>query len=158
VSEVRTWRAEPADAETVARLLCGFRDHLRRSGPSDNAVLAGVERLMEGLDAEFLLACSDEDSPPSAVCQLRFRFAVWEASPDCWLEDLFVLEGARRSGLGAALVAAALQRAAERGCRRIELDTAEDNLPALALYERMGFSTNSKGSARTLLLGRRVEG
>jgi GNAT superfamily N-acetyltransferase len=156
VSEVRTWLAEPAEAETVARLLCGFRDHLHRSGPSDNAVLAGVERLMEGLDAEFVLACPDEDSPPSGVCQLRFRFALWEASPDCWLEDLFVLEAARRRGVGAALVDAALRRAAQRGCRRIELDTAEDNLPALALYERMGFSSHSKGSQRTLLLGRRI--
>ena len=32
----------------------------------------------------------------------------------------------------------------------------EDNAPALALYERNGFDTRSKGAARSLLLGRRL--
>ena len=41
-----------------------------------------------------------------------------------------------------------------RGARRIELDCFEDNAPALALYERNGFDTRSKGAARSLLLGR----
>jgi ribosomal protein S18 acetylase RimI-like enzyme len=78
---------------------------------------------------------------------------VWTAAPDCWLEDLFVAEPARRSGLGAALVEAAIERARERGCRRVELDTNEDNAAALALYHRFGFSERSKGEDRSLFLG-----
>jgi RimJ/RimL family protein N-acetyltransferase len=48
----------------------------------------------------------------------------------------------------------AFERARARGARRIELDCFEDNAPALALYERNGFDTRSKGAARSLLLGR----
>ncbi|HEX4109904.1 MAG TPA: GNAT family N-acetyltransferase [Solirubrobacteraceae bacterium] len=153
----RAWRAGPEEAETVATLLTAFRDHLDRGRPSDNAILAGVERLIEGLDAEFLLACADDDSPPTGVAQLRFRFSLWEASPDAWLEDVFVLPAARRHGIGTALVTAAVARAGERGSRRIELDVTEDNAPALALYEGIGFSAAAKG-ARSLYLGRRLEG
>ena len=49
-------------------------------------------------------------------------------------------EDARRSGLGRALVEASVARAAERGCRRIELDTSEANEAAMALYAGAGFS------------------
>jgi GNAT superfamily N-acetyltransferase len=151
------WRAEPHEAETVARLLVDFRNHLEKSWPSDNAILASVERLIEDPNTDYLLASPDEDSPPAAVCQLRYRHSVWTAAPDCWLEDLFVAEEARRSGCGAALVQAAIDRASERGCRRIELDTSEHNEPALALYHRMGFSESSKGPGRDVYLGRAIE-
>jgi GNAT superfamily N-acetyltransferase len=155
-SAPRVWLAELDEAEIVADLLVAFRDHLGSGRPSDNAMLAGVERLMEGVEAEFLLASPDEDSPPAGVAQLRFRFSVWEAAPDCWLEDVFVREDARRRGVGEALVQMAIERARDRGSRRIELDTNEDNAAALALYERLGFSPRSKssGGGRDLYLGR----
>jgi ribosomal protein S18 acetylase RimI-like enzyme len=153
----RVWQAEIDEAEIVADLLIAFRDHMGDRGPSDNAMLAGVERLMEGMEAEFLLASPDEDSPPAGVAQLRFRFSVWEAAPDCWLEDLYVRADARRLGIGAALVTAGIDRARERGARRIELDTNEENAPAIALYESLGFSASSKnGGGRDLFLGLRL--
>jgi GNAT superfamily N-acetyltransferase len=149
----RAWVAGPDEAEAIADLLVEFRDHNGVDWPSDNAFLASVERLLEDLDTEFLLATPDDDSPPAGVLQLRFRFSVWKAAPDAWLEDLFVRESARRAGVGDALVALAVERARERGAKRIELDTGEDNAPALALYERHGFSPCSKGEARSLFLG-----
>jgi len=159
VSNVRVWRAEITEAVIVARLLVDFRRHMGKDWPSDNAILAGVEGLIETVDTEYLLAAPDDDSPPAGVCQLRFRHSVWTAAPDCWLEDLFVAENARRSGCGAALVEAAIIRASERGCRRIELDTSETNEAARALYARLGFSECSKSTdgGRDLFLGRPVE-
>ena len=74
------------------------------------------------------------------MCQLRYRFGVWLGTPDCWLEDLFVRESARGRGMGRALAEAAIARARERGCRRIELDVNDANPAALALYEALGFS------------------
>jgi len=154
----RTWLAAPDEAGTVAGLLVQFRDHYGKDWPSDNAILATVERLMEDPQTEYLLAAPDGDETARGVCQLRYRLSVWTASPDCWLEDLYVEAAARRSGCGAALVEAAMERARARGCRRIELDTNEDNAPALALYHRMGFSERSKGDpGRDLFLGRRLE-
>ena len=57
--------------------------------------------------------------------------------------------------MGGALVTRAIERAAERGARRVELDCNEDNAGALALYERHGFTARSKRSeGRDLFLGR----
>jgi ribosomal-protein-alanine N-acetyltransferase len=46
---------------------------------------------------------------------------------------------ARRSGLGARLVEAAVVRAAALGAERMFLEVAEDNVAARALYARAGF-------------------
>ena len=152
----RAWLAQPHEADAIARLLVAFRDHMGADWPSENAFLASVERLLESRDTEFLLAAPD-GAPPAAVLQLRFRFSVWKAAPDAWLEDLFVAPGARRVGLGDALVKLAIERAQARGAKRIELDCNEHNAGALALYERHGFSPRSKGSdGRDLFLGRPI--
>jgi len=154
----RAWLAQPHEAEAVAGLLVAFRDHMGSSWPSDNAFLASVERLLEDRETEFLLAAPDDDSPPAGVLQLRFRFSVWKAAPDAWLEDLFVAASARRAGLGDALVTLAIERARARGARRIELDCNERNTGAQALYARHGFSPRSKGSeGRDLFLGRPID-
>jgi GNAT superfamily N-acetyltransferase len=149
------WIAQLEEAEAVAGLLVAFRDHMGSRWPSENAFLASVERLLEDRDTDFLLAAADENSPPAGVLQLRFRLSVWKAAPDAWLEDLFVSDAARRAGVGDALVTLALERARERGAKRVELDCNERNAAALALYERHGFSPRSKGGeGRDLFLGR----
>src|SRR3954452_17567300 len=154
---MNVWLAGPHEAEEVARLLVGFRNYYGRDWPSDNAILATVEKLIEHPDVDFLLAAPEDGAQPVGVCQLRYRLSVWTAAPDCWLEDLFVEEHARGSGVGAALVEAALERARERGCRRVELDTNETNDAALALYHRFGFSARSKGEDRSIFLGVRLD-
>jgi ribosomal protein S18 acetylase RimI-like enzyme len=153
----RAWLAQPDEAELVADLLVGFRDHMGADWPSANAFLASVERLFEDRDTEFLLAAPRPGVAPAGVLQLRFRFSVWTAAPDAWLEDLYVAPSARRTGVGDALVTLAIERATQRRARRIELDCQEHNAGALALYERHGFSGRSKGgTGRDLFLGRRI--
>ena len=105
---------------------------------------------------EFLLGAVDGEEP-SGVCQVRYRWSVWTSTEDAWLEDVFVRESVRGTGLGKALVAAAVDRARERGCRRIELDVDEANKPALNLYRSLGFADDLKAQARSLLLGLRLE-
>ena len=150
---MRVWRADPGEAGAVARLLVEFGDWWGHAGPGEDEVRASVERIMAGGDGEFLLAAVG-DGEAAGVCQLRYRWSVWKSAEDCWLEDLFVREEARGSGLGRVLVEAALERARARGCRRIELDVNEDNAPARALYEACGFLTEPKGPGRTLFIGR----
>ena len=135
----RVWRAEVDEAETVGQLLIDFRNHLGVESPSDNAFLAGVDRLIEDPNTAFFLASRDDDSPPEGVAQVRFRYGIWWAAEDCLLEDLFVHGDARGQGLGRALVQSVLDAAHERGCRRVELDANEDNAAALALYRSAGF-------------------
>ena len=127
--------AGPDDIDVVARLLTEFREHEGRDWPPEEAIRAGVERLMPRDDTEYLLG----GDPPMGVVQLRYRWGVWWDAEDCNVEDVFVSADARGSGLGRALVSAAIDRARARGCRRMELDTGADNAPAQGLYRSLGF-------------------
>jgi ribosomal protein S18 acetylase RimI-like enzyme len=142
----RVWLAGPGEAETVARLLVEFRDWYGRDWPSERAFLAGIEKLMEDPATDYLLGAPDEDSPPAGVAQLRYRYGIWLAGTDCWLEDLYVSEQARGSGLGAALVRGAIERARERDCRRVELDVDRTNEAAQRLYRGLGFEDKGEGT------------
>jgi ribosomal protein S18 acetylase RimI-like enzyme len=147
--------AQPDDAPTVVRLLAGFRDWWGYAEPDEDSLRQTVERLLRDPATEFLLAGEPE---PQGVAQLRYRLAVWTGTEDCWLEDLFVSDQARGEGLGAALVEATLERAAARGCRRVELDVNEANAGALALYRRFGFSSwVDPPGGNNLLMRRRLD-
>jgi ribosomal protein S18 acetylase RimI-like enzyme len=137
---VRVWLAGADDLADVTRLMLGFRDWWGRSEPDDETFAGGIERLLADESTDFLLASVDS-RPAAGVVALRYRYAVWQDAPDCCLEDLFVEESARRDGLGSELVRAAIERAKERGCRRIELDVNDANEPAFALYKRHGFDS-----------------
>lgn len=133
--------------------MIAFRDWWGRDEPDDAAFAAGVRRLLADPSTEFLLG----GDPPAGVCQLRYRYGVWWDAEDCLLEDLYVVEEARRSGLGRALVEAACERARARGCARIELDVNEANPAALALYESMGFTNwSDPPGGRDLFMRRRL--
>ena len=96
--------------------LVGLDDPARRDVPRDRRRL-----LIEDPHTEFLLAGD------AGVAQLRYRLSAWTGVEDCWLEDLFVRDSARGTGLGRALVRRRCSRARARGCRRIELDVQETN-------------------------------
>ena len=151
----RVWLARPDEAGDVSRLLVAFRDWWGRDEPGDASFRASVDRLIGSEDTEFLLAAAGPDQRPAGVAQLRFRWTVWWAAEDCWLEDLYVEDAARGAGLGRMLVEATLERARARGCRRVELDVNTGNPAALALYRACGFTTG-KGAGEDLLMSRRV--
>jgi ribosomal protein S18 acetylase RimI-like enzyme len=130
------------DAAEVARLIAAFRDWQGRDEPTDSSIAASVRRLMDDPNTEYLLG----GDPPAGVLQLRFRHSVWTGTDDAHLEDLFVDPETRGSGLGRELVEAALGRARERGCARIELDANEANEPALRLYRSVGFGSWSEAA------------
>ena len=60
-------------------------------------------------------------------------------SATCELRKMYLAREARGKGLGRSLLEHALRRAAERGFRRVVLETASVLREAVALYESRGF-------------------
>jgi GNAT superfamily N-acetyltransferase len=142
--------AGPEDAPIVAELLVAWRDYMGRDWPPPEAIRTGVERLIGREDSEYLLG----GEAPDGIVQLRYRYGIWLDAEDCLLEDLFVRPQGHGRGTGKALVAAAIERARRRGCRRLELDVDEHNAPARALYESLGFRSGGGEPGRYSLFMR----
>lgn len=143
-------KATPEDLDTVTDLLIGFRDWWNSTTPSDETFRTTAAKLLDDPNTEFLLAGKE------GLVQLRFRLSAWTGSEDCWLEDVYVTDAARGTGLGKALTQAAIDRARERGCKRIELDVNETNTHAIGLYTHLGFKPEPKPPGRTLFLGQKL--
>jgi ribosomal protein S18 acetylase RimI-like enzyme len=152
----RIWLADEKDVDAVTTLIAAFRDWWGKDRPAYDEIREPVGALIGDPATDFLLAAPGDGERAAGVCQLRYRLSVWTGADDCWLEDLFVEDGVRGAGLGRALVNAALERAAARGCRRMELDVNESNTKAIAFYESLGFTTEPKPPGRTLFVSRRL--
>lgn len=58
-----------------------------------------------------------------------------------FITSIAVLPQVQRTGVGGRLLSAALEAAAAKDLRYVELEVACDNQPAIAFYERYGFIT-----------------
>ncbi|MDT8346132.1 MAG: GNAT family N-acetyltransferase, partial [Thermohalobaculum sp.] len=71
------------------------------------------------------------------------EFSTMRGRPGVYLQDLWVAEGARGSGLGRRLLAAVAGAAAGWGAAYMKLATHVDNPEAVRFYHRLGFVTDA---------------
>jgi GNAT superfamily N-acetyltransferase len=128
--------AQPADADTVGRLLYDFNREFDEPTPGPQAL---AERLRELLAADELTVLLGGDGP-HGLAVLRFRPGIYTNALECYVAELYVVPDRRGQGLGRALMEAAIELARERGADRMDLGTSEEDVAARALYESLGFS------------------
>ena len=87
-----------------------------------------------GRRGAFTLVASDTDEGNAA------GFIVTHDGPVGHIVTIDVKTAARRSGVGSLLLRAAEDRLRARGSRAVGLETAVDNLGALAFYKRHGYN------------------
>lgn len=72
------------------------------------------------------------------------HFSSFRGEQGYYLEDIYVDEGSRRSGVGLELLRSIARRAAKRGFERIDFQVLASNTGAIRFYERLGAGTNSE--------------
>ncbi|MBN1194594.1 MAG: GNAT family N-acetyltransferase [Methanomicrobiaceae archaeon] len=65
-------------------------------------------------------------------------YSTFLARPTLFLEDIFVLEAHRKTGIGRAMFDFCRREAADRGCGRLDWMVLTWNEPAIRFYERCG--------------------
>ena len=135
-----TLSIRPATADDLALVASLIRGLAEYEGLS-HAVRMDEERLGEYLFgvrpmAEVLIG--ELDGSPQGFALFFHNFSTFEGCPGIWLEDLFVLPTARRSGLGTALLAHVAKIAQQRGCARMEWSVLDWNMMAIQFYRRLG--------------------
>jgi len=66
-----------------------------------------------------------------------FHRSSTQLRSNCYLQDLFTVESARRQGVGRALIEEVYRRAAQAGCGKVYWQTHETNTHAMKLYDKL---------------------
>lgn len=132
-------RAVPADAPAVAQMLHDFNSEYEDVTPPVHELEPRVEKMIESGEMIVILA-----EGALGFGQLRFRPSVWDDKPDAYLEELYVIPDRRGQGIGRKLMDALLDVCREQGANYIGLCTSVEDVDAIRLYERSGF-TNKEG-------------
>ncbi len=128
------------ELEEVAPLFDLYRQFYMQ--PTDlEACRSYLQERMTNDESIVFLARSD-DGEPIGFTQLYATFCSVALTPRLVLYDLYVLESVRRQGVAKALMDKANEYATDNGFKRLTLETAIDNLPGQALYEREGWETD----------------
>lgn len=81
------------------------------------------------------------DGAAVGLVHYLFHRSCWSLEGNCYLQDLFTAPEARGKGVGAALIAAVREAAAERGVTNVYWMTHETNATARRLYDRVARRT-----------------
>ncbi len=135
-SNVRIRQATASDVGDVAPLFALYREFYGK--PHDEAAAAAFlhARLTAG---ESVVLLAELDARLVGFTQLYPGFSSVSAAPAWTLNDLYVLQAARGSGVATALMEHAETLARQAGAVHLALATARSNHLAQRLYERQGY-------------------
>jgi GNAT superfamily N-acetyltransferase len=137
VSGLITTVAE-ADLPELLPLMRGYCDFYEVD-PSDDDLLAMSRALIADPDREGTqLIARDEEGRASGFATIFWTWTTLSAARIGVMNDLFVTERARGTGVAEALIAACAERCREYGAVSLDWTTARDNHRAQRLYERVG--------------------
>ena len=143
-------RAGHEHLDGLAALFDAYRVFYER--PSDVAAARRfLHERLSNLESVVFLAL-DGEGEGLGFTQLYPSFSSVSLCRLWILYDLFVAPGARRLGVGRALMEKAHEFAAETGGGFVELSTAKDNYQAQALYESLGYVRDTDFYSYELLL------
>jgi ribosomal protein S18 acetylase RimI-like enzyme len=129
-------RAGPQDLDTLAMLFDAYRGFYGQ--PSDVARARDWLRTRMRL-GESVVLIAERDGVAAGFTQLYPMYSSVRTARTWILNDLFVADAARRSGVARALLDAAAQYARDDGAAGISLETTCDNTAARALYRAAGW-------------------
>ncbi len=99
---------------------------------------ADVRRDGFGAHRRFEVLIAEVDRAAVGFALFFPNYSTWEGKPGIYIEDIFVEESIRGTGIGRKLIAAVAKIAHSRGCARIDLAVLNWN-PARGFYHRLGF-------------------
>ncbi|UTA55501.1 GNAT family N-acetyltransferase [Lysobacter soli] len=118
---------------------------LRLWPDADDTVDALLAQLEE--DDQLVLLAFDADGQAIGFAEATLRHDYvngTESSPVGFLEGLYVVPPARRSGVGRALVDAVERWTRERGCQELASDALIDNTASHAAHAAYGFEETER--------------
>ena len=130
--------ATPDDLPAIGRMIRELAEFEREP----DAAKATQEQLHDALFGPDAVASAlialDDDGEPAGFALWYRSFSTWEGVPGIYLEDLYVSESQRGSGLGRKLLTSLARIGLHRGWSRLEWSVLRWNSEAIAFYDSLG--------------------
>jgi len=138
MAETRIRWATKYDAALIVYFVRALATYEKEPLENVHITEADVQRDGFGAHRRFEVLIAEIDRKPAGFTLFFHNYSTWEGRPGLYIEDIFVEESARGSGIGRKIVAAVAKIAESRGCGRIDLSVLQWN-PARGFYHRLGF-------------------
>jgi GNAT superfamily N-acetyltransferase len=130
--------ATPDDLPAIGRMIRELAEY-EREPDAVKATPAQLDEALFGPDAvASALLALDPGGEPAGLALWYRSFSTWDGVPGIYLEDLFVRQSQRGSGLGRALLSALAAIVVHRGWSRLEWSVLTWNSEAIAFYGSLG--------------------
>ncbi|AWV23055.1 Diamine acetyltransferase [Roseomonas mucosa] len=148
--------AVPADIPVLLRLTRALADH---EGQPERVTATedDLRRAFFGAPPVAWALLVERDGVPLGYAAWTFRFRMYSGRSLMHATTVFVEEAARGQGIGRAIFADLARRALAAGCDRLEWGVKDDNVAAVAFYDRLGAGT-ATGHQRRYLDGEALRG
>ncbi|AEF53135.1 GCN5-related N-acetyltransferase [Marinomonas posidonica IVIA-Po-181] len=131
-----------AELEDLAAVVSMFEQYRHFYQCENNTVLATdfIKARMEQQESIIFIAETGKQNKEIAGFVQLYPLFTSTGMKKLWLlNDLFVDESYRKQGIAEKLIEAAKSLAQQTSARGLMLETSAKNLPAQALYEKVGF-------------------
>jgi ribosomal protein S18 acetylase RimI-like enzyme len=126
------------DAPAIHALLRALAVALNR--PHDvKSTPADIARYGFGPTSAFETMLARRNGTPVGLVLYFYEFSTWRGCPGVYIQDLYVGDNLRGSGLGRRLLAAVAARAAAQQATYMRLSVDVGNDEGLGFYGRLGF-------------------
>jgi GNAT superfamily N-acetyltransferase len=126
---------EAKDHQAWLPLWSGYQSFYRVSIP-DEVSMVTWSRLLDPAEPMSGALAWSEDRAVGLVHFIQHR-SCWTTGDYCYLQDLFVAEAMRGSGVGRKLIEHVYAQTLRQGCSRVYWLTHETNVAAMQLYDRI---------------------
>lgn len=140
---MRLRAARRDDFEAVAQLLEELGRPATRGRPGEDDCRVIYEEQIVEPETHHIVV-EDDAGDLVACATLHFRARLNWPTREAWIPDLIVTEGARRKGVGRALLDEAERRAREHGCHALTLESGYQRAEAHHMYRRFGMRDSGK--------------
>lgn len=125
------------DAETVYDMIYALAELLG----DERKVVSTVEDFIEhGFSKRpaFEALLAELDGEPVGICLYFYNFSTWQGALGVYIQDLYVSDQARGTGLGRMLVTETARIASAHGANHLRLAVDSKNADAQEFYETLG--------------------
>ncbi|MEL7173910.1 MAG: GNAT family N-acetyltransferase [Pseudomonadota bacterium] len=142
--------AVAADVPAIVALLADDPLGQTRETPGDPAYAAAFEAMTRQDGNAFLVAVAPEGRLLGCLQLTLIHGLSRKGMTRAQIESVRIAEAARGTGLGRALMQAAIARARGAGCGLVQLTTDKTRDDAHRFYEALGFAATHEGMKRPL--------